>query len=108
MTAATLADWTTPRPFALPDLGPGLEGERREAVGLVLFGSRSSGTARPAMGGFWWCGFPKLEEIEGLHPRCQNDPSGCRTTWDFKAITLRCTNGWMPTARRNVGIPWRL
>ena len=29
MTAATLADWTTPQPFALPDLGPGIDGERR-------------------------------------------------------------------------------
>jgi predicted nucleotidyltransferase len=61
MSAATLADWTTPRPFALPDLGPGLDGERREALevalraiaadptvqALVLFGSRATGTARP-------------------------------------------------------------
>jgi hypothetical protein len=29
MTTATLADWTTPQPFTLPDLGPGLEGEHR-------------------------------------------------------------------------------
>lgn len=49
MTAETLADWTTPRPFALPDLGPGLQGERREA--LVLFGSRATGSARPDSGG---------------------------------------------------------
>jgi predicted nucleotidyltransferase len=61
MTAATLADWTTPQPFALPDLGPGLEGERRVDLelalraiaadptvqALVLFGSRATGTARP-------------------------------------------------------------
>ena len=61
MTAATLADWTTPQPFALPDLGPGLEGERRVDLelalqsiaadpavqALVIFGSRASGTARP-------------------------------------------------------------
>jgi predicted nucleotidyltransferase len=61
MTAATLADWSTPRPFALPDLGPGLNGEQREALelalramaanptlqALVLFGSRARGTARP-------------------------------------------------------------
>ncbi len=61
MTTATLADWSTPRPFALPDLGPGLDGERREALelalramaadptlqALVLFGSRARGTARP-------------------------------------------------------------
>ena len=61
MTAATLADWSTPRPFALPDLGPGLEGGRLEALetalqaiaadptvqALVLFGSRATGTARP-------------------------------------------------------------
>ncbi len=61
MTTATLADWTTPQPFALPDLGPGLDGERREAVeaalrsiaadptvqALVVFGSRATGSARP-------------------------------------------------------------
>jgi hypothetical protein len=61
MNAATLADWTTPQPFALPDLGPGLEGERRLALelalqsiaadpavqALVIFGSRATGTARP-------------------------------------------------------------
>jgi predicted nucleotidyltransferase len=61
MTPATLADWTTPCPFALPDLGPGLEGEQREALAgalqtiaadptvqaLVLFGSRATGSARP-------------------------------------------------------------
>ena len=61
MTTAALADWTTPRPFALPDLGPGLDGQRREAVefalrsmaadptvqALVLFGSRATGAARP-------------------------------------------------------------
>ncbi len=61
MTAATLADWTTPQPFALPDLGPGLEGERRVDLelalraiaadpmvqALVLFGSRATGNARP-------------------------------------------------------------
>ena len=60
MSPATLADWTTPRPFALPDLGPGLDGERREAVevalrsiaadptvqALVIFGSRATGSAR--------------------------------------------------------------
>jgi len=69
MTAAALADWTTPQPFALPDLGPGLEGERRVDLelalraiaadptvqALVLFGSRATGTAqfrpRPAGGG---------------------------------------------------------
>jgi len=61
MGPATLADWITPRPFGLPDLGPGLGGETREAVdvalrriaadpsvqALVLFGSRAMGTARP-------------------------------------------------------------
>ncbi len=61
MTAPSLADWTTPRPFALPDLGPGLGGERRQALesalqaiaadpavqALVLFGSRATGSARP-------------------------------------------------------------
>ena len=61
MTTAALADWTTPQPFALPDLGPGLDGERREAVeaalrtiaanpsvqALVVFGSRATGSARP-------------------------------------------------------------
>ena len=40
MTAATLADWSTPQPFALPDLGPGLDGERRVDLELALFGSR--------------------------------------------------------------------
>jgi hypothetical protein len=29
MSTATLADWTTPQPSTLPDLGPGLEGEHR-------------------------------------------------------------------------------
>jgi len=61
MSTTTLADWSTPRPFALPDLGPGLDGERREVLevalramaadptlqALVLFGSRARGTARP-------------------------------------------------------------
>ena len=61
MTPATLADWTTPRPFALPDLGPGIGPEQREALktalqtiaadptaqALVLFGSRATGSARP-------------------------------------------------------------
>jgi predicted nucleotidyltransferase len=61
MTTATLADWSTPRPFALPDLGPGLDGERRVDVelalraiaadptvqALVVFGSRATGSARP-------------------------------------------------------------
>ena len=61
MPPATFADWTTPRHFALPDLGPGLEGERRQALetalqtiaadptvqALVLFGSRATGRARP-------------------------------------------------------------
>jgi hypothetical protein len=36
MTAASCADWTTPRPFALPDLGPGIDGERRQALELAL------------------------------------------------------------------------
>ena len=54
MTPATLADWTTPRPFAMPDLGPGIGPEQREGLktalqaiaadptvqALVLFGSR--------------------------------------------------------------------
>ena len=61
MTTAALADWTTPQPFALPDLGPGLDGERREALktalqtiaadptvqALVIFDSRARGSARP-------------------------------------------------------------
>jgi predicted nucleotidyltransferase len=60
MTPATLADWTTPRPFSLPDLGPGIGPEQREALktalqtiaadptaqALVLFGSRAKGSAR--------------------------------------------------------------
>jgi uncharacterized protein len=61
MTSLALADWTTPQPFSLPDLGPGLEDglqQRLEAAlqqiaadatvqALVLFGSRATGTARP-------------------------------------------------------------
>jgi predicted nucleotidyltransferase len=57
---AALADWITPQPFALPDLGPGLDGTLREQLeaalrqiaadpsvkALVLFGSRASGSAR--------------------------------------------------------------
>jgi predicted nucleotidyltransferase len=60
MTTATLADWTTPRPFALPELGPGVGGALRDQLetalrriaadpsvkALVLFGSRATGTAR--------------------------------------------------------------
>ena len=56
-----LSDWTTPQPFALPDLGPGLKAPLREQLetalrqiaadpavkALVLFGSRATGTARP-------------------------------------------------------------
>jgi predicted nucleotidyltransferase len=56
-----LSDWTTPQPFALPDLGPGLEVPLREQLeaalrqiaadpavkALVLFGSRATGNARP-------------------------------------------------------------
>jgi predicted nucleotidyltransferase len=55
-----LADWITPRPFALPELGPGVEGELRAQLeaalrsmaadpsvkALVVFGSRATGTAR--------------------------------------------------------------
>lgn len=61
MLATPLADWTTPQPFALPELGPGVEGELREQLetalrqiaadpavkALVLFGSRATGKARP-------------------------------------------------------------
>jgi len=36
MTAATLADWTTPRPFALHDLGPVIYAERRQALVTAL------------------------------------------------------------------------
>ena len=64
MTAATLADWTTPQPFALPDLGPGLEGERRVVLELALFGSRASGTARPAMGGCCCAAFLSLKRLK--------------------------------------------
>jgi len=60
MTNAALADWSTPQPFSLPDLGPGVEGPRRDQLetalrriaadpsvqALVLFGSRATGTAR--------------------------------------------------------------
>ncbi len=55
-----LADWTTPRPFALPELGPTVVGELRAQLeaalrsmaadpsvkALVVFGSRATGTAR--------------------------------------------------------------
>ena len=62
MTEATaLADWITPQPFALPELGPGVKGELRDQLeaalrriaadpavkALVLFGTRATGTARP-------------------------------------------------------------
>lgn len=61
MTIASLHDWSTPRAFMMPDLGPGLTGELRDALeqalrsiaaapslkALVLFGSRASGSARP-------------------------------------------------------------
>jgi predicted nucleotidyltransferase len=60
MTTAALADWSTPQPFSLPDLGPGVEGPLRDQLetalrriaadpsvqALVLFGSRATGTAR--------------------------------------------------------------
>ena len=36
MTTTALADWSTPQPFALPDLGPGLDNKRREALELAL------------------------------------------------------------------------
>ncbi|MFM7393813.1 MAG: hypothetical protein ACKO22_05495 [Cyanobium sp.] len=36
MTAATLADWTSPRPFALHDLGPGIDTERRQTLATAL------------------------------------------------------------------------
>jgi predicted nucleotidyltransferase len=64
-----LSDWTTPQPFVLPDLGPGLEAPLREQLetalrqiaadpavkALVLYsfgeacgyGSRATGNARP-------------------------------------------------------------
>lgn len=58
--APLLSDWSTPQPFALPDLGPGVEGTLREQLEtarrqiaadpavktLVLFGSRATGNAR--------------------------------------------------------------
>ena len=58
--AAALADWTTPQPFSLPELGPGVGGGLRDQLetalrriaadpsvkALVLFGSRATGTAR--------------------------------------------------------------
>ncbi len=37
MTNADLfADWSTPQPFALPDLGPGVEGPLREQLESAL------------------------------------------------------------------------
>ncbi len=58
--APLLADWITPQPLALPDLGPGVEAPQREQLeaalrqiaadpavkALLLFGSRATGTAR--------------------------------------------------------------
>lgn len=58
--AAALADWTTPQPFSLPELGPGVDGVLRAQLesalhliaadpsvkALVLFGSRATGSAR--------------------------------------------------------------
>jgi predicted nucleotidyltransferase len=60
MAHPALVDWSTPQPFALPELGPGVEGELREQLeaalrqiadapsvkALVVFGSRATGTAR--------------------------------------------------------------
>ena len=60
MTSLAHAEWTTPQPFSLPDLGPGLDGELAERLeaalreiggdpsvqALVLFGSRATGQAR--------------------------------------------------------------
>ena len=57
--AAALVDWTTPQPFSLPELGPGVEGALLDQLetalrqiaadpsvqALVLFGSRATGTA---------------------------------------------------------------
>jgi len=31
-----LSDWTTPQPFALPDLGPGVEGVLRDQLETAL------------------------------------------------------------------------
>ena len=36
MTSLALADWTTPQPFTLPDLGPGLEGDVAERLEAAL------------------------------------------------------------------------
>jgi hypothetical protein len=34
--ATTLADWTTPQPFPLPKLGPGVEGPLRDQLETAL------------------------------------------------------------------------
>ncbi|MFM7315247.1 MAG: nucleotidyltransferase domain-containing protein [Cyanobium sp.] len=61
MSVVRRNDWCTPRAFLLPELGPGVAGDLRVALeqalrcitadpsvkGLVLFGSRASGSARP-------------------------------------------------------------
>lgn len=61
MTGHALADWTTPQPLDLPDLGPGLDGSLTSSLeaalseiaadpsvqALVVFGSRATGQARP-------------------------------------------------------------
>lgn len=60
MTGHALADWTTPQPLDLPDLGPGLDGSLAISLeaalseiaadpsvqALVVFGSRATGQAR--------------------------------------------------------------
>ena len=62
MTATTaFGDWNTPQPFALPELGPGVEGPLRKQIervlrqiaadpkvrAVVIFGSRAQGRAGP-------------------------------------------------------------
>jgi hypothetical protein len=36
MTSLSLADWTTPQPFSLPDLGPGLEDGLQQRLEAAL------------------------------------------------------------------------
>lgn len=59
LTSLALADWTTPQPFSLPDLGPGIDaalghslelalreiGSDPSVQALVVFGSRATGQA---------------------------------------------------------------
>jgi hypothetical protein len=85
---AALADWITPQPLALPDLGPGVEAPLREQLetalrqiaadpsvkALVLFGSRANGSAHPS-----WSRRPRWPAGGATSSRC--NPCPCRWIW---------------------------